>query len=134
MRRVKGFNKARRSLARENFWEPFTTSQGLAPQTKQVFLSVQKAVDRIVGDVRNKGDKALFDYTEKLDGVRLDSLEVDRREVVAAYDAIDKEVVAALEFAAGRIWDFHVDCEHKTGVFPVDKHLSRRVLPLQKVG
>jgi len=134
MRRIKGFNKARRSLARENFWEPFATSQGLAPQTKQVFLSVQKAVDRIMGDVRDKGDEALFDYTEKLDGARLDSLEVDRREVVAAYDVINKEVVAALEFAAGRIWDFHVACEHKTGVFPVDKHLSRRVLPLQRVG
>jgi len=66
MRRVKGFNEARQLLARETFWEPFTTSQGLAPQTKQVFLSVQKAVDRIITDVRDKGDKALFDYTEKL--------------------------------------------------------------------
>jgi histidinol dehydrogenase len=134
MRRVKGFNKARQLLVRENFWEPFTTSQGLAPQTKQVVLSVQKAVERIVGDVRDKGDKALFDYTEKLDGVRLDSLEVDRREIVAAYDTIDKEVGAALEFAARRIQDFHVACEHKTGLVTVDRYLGQQILPLQRVG
>jgi histidinol dehydrogenase len=134
MRIVKGFNKARQLLARENFWELFAASQGLAPQTKQVFLSVQKAVDHIVGNVRDEGDKALFDYTEKLDGVRLDSLEVDRREVVAAYRIVDKEVISALEFAAGRIRDFHIACEQKIGLIPVDRYLGRQVLPLQKVG
>jgi histidinol dehydrogenase len=134
MRRVKGFNEARQLLARETFWEPFTTSQGLAPQTKHVFLSVQKAVDRIIADVRDKGDKALFDYTEKLDGVRLDSLEVDKREVAAAHSMVNKRLTSALEFAAGRIRDFHAACEHRTGLLPVDRHLGRRVLPLQSVG
>jgi histidinol dehydrogenase len=134
MRRVKGFNKARQLLARESFWEPFTASQGLAPQTKQVFLSVEKAVDRIIGDVRDKGDEALFDYTEKLDGVKLDSLEVDRREVAAAYNIINKEVRSALEFAAGRIRDFHAACEHRTGLLPIDRYLSQQILPLQRVG
>ncbi|OGN96252.1 MAG: histidinol dehydrogenase [Chloroflexi bacterium RBG_13_51_36] len=134
MKKVRGFNKARQLLARENFWEPFAASQGLAPQTKRVFLSVQKAVDRIVGDVRDEGDKALFDYTEELDGVRLDSLEVDRREVVAAHRIIDKEIISALEFAAGRIRDFHVACEQKIGLIPVDRYLGRQVLPLQRVG
>jgi histidinol dehydrogenase len=134
MKRVKGFNRARKVLTRENFWEPFTTPPRLAPQTKQVFLSVQKAVDRIVSEVRDKGDKALFDYTEELDGVRLDSLEVDRQEIVAAYNIINKKVISALEFAARRIRDFHVACGYKTGVFPIDKYLRRQVLPLQRVG
>src|SRR4030042_3186080 len=134
MKKVRGFNKARQLLARENFWEPFAASQGLAPQTKRVFLSVQKAVDRIVGDVRDEGDKALFDYTEELDGVRLDSLEVDSREVGAAHRIIDKEIISALEFAAGRIRDFHVACEQKIGLIPVDRYLGRQVLPLQRAG
>jgi len=137
MKRVKGFNKARRLLTRENFWESFTTPPRLATQIKQVFgeeLSVQKVVDRIIGEVRDKGDKALFDYTERLDGVRLDSLEVDRREVVAAYDIINKKVISALEFAARRIRDFHVACGHKAGLIPVDKHLSQQIRPLDRVG
>jgi len=87
-----------------------------------------------IGDVRGKGDKALFDYTEKLDGVRLDSLQVDRKEVVAAYDTIDKKLVSALEFAAKRIRDFHLACGHKAGLIPVDKNLRQQVLPLQRVG
>jgi len=134
MKRVKRFDKARQLLARENFWEPFTTSPRLAPRTKQVFLSVQKVVDHIIGDVRAKGDKALFDYTEKLDGARLDSLEVDRQEIVAAYNMVNKKVVSALEFAARRIRDFHLACGYKAGLIPIDKHLKRQVLPLQRVG
>ena len=137
MKKVKGFNEARQLLTRENFWEHFTTPPGIGAQIKQVFgeeLSIQEVVDRIIGEVRNKGDRALFDYTEKLDGVRLDSLEVDRQEVVAAYEAIDKKLVSALEFAARRIRDFHLACGHKAGLIPIDKHLKRQVLPLQRVG
>jgi histidinol dehydrogenase len=137
VKRVKGFNKARQLLTRENFWESFTAPPGLRARIKQVFgeeLSVQEVVDRIIGEVRDKGDKALLDYTKKLDGVRLDSLEVNRQEVVAAYDTIDKKLVSALEFAARRIRDFHIACGHKTGLIPVDKHLRRQVLPLQRVG
>ncbi|HEU65974.1 MAG TPA: histidinol dehydrogenase [Chloroflexi bacterium] len=137
MKRVEGFNKASQLLTREKFWESFTAPPGSGDRVKQAFgekVSVQEVVNRIINEVRSKGDKALFDYTEKLDGVRLDSLEVDRQEVVAAYEVADKKVVSALEVAAGRIWDFHVACGHKIGVFPIDKHLSRQTLPLQRVG
>jgi len=137
VKKVKGFNKARQLLTRESFWESFTTPPVLTAQIKQVFgeeLSVQEVVDRIIGDVRRKGDKALLDYTEKLDGVRLDSLEVDGREVAAAYDITNKELISALEYAAKRIRDFHVACGHKAGLIPSDRHLKRQILPLQRVG
>jgi histidinol dehydrogenase len=137
VKRVKGFNKARRLLARENFWEPFTIPPRLTPQTKQVFLSVRKAVDRIVNEVRDKGDKALFDYTEELDGVRLDSFEVSRKDVTVACALTvleNKELVTALEFAARRIWDFHVACGHKAGLIPIGKHLNQQIRPLDRVG
>jgi len=137
MKRVKGFDKARELLTRENYWESFTTPPGLMAQIKQVFgqeLSVQEVVSRIIGDVREKGDEVLFDYTAKLDGVRLDSLEVDGQEVAAAYDITDKELISALEFAAKRIRNFHVACGHKAGLIPIDKHLKQQTLPLQRVG
>jgi histidinol dehydrogenase len=137
VKRVKGFNKAKQLLTRKNFWESFPTSSRLAAQIKKVFdeeLSVHEVVERIISEVRDKGDNALLAYTEKLDGVRLDSLEVDRRESTAAYDAIDKKLSSALEFAARRIRDFHVACEHKAGLIPVTKHLSQQVRPLGRVG
>jgi histidinol dehydrogenase len=134
---VKGFDNARQLLTRENFWESFTTPPGLTAQIKQVFgeeLSVQEVVDRIISEVRGKGDKALLYYTKKLDGVRLDSLEVGEQEVAAAYEMIDKKLVSALEFAAKRIRDFHLACGHKAGLIPIDKQLKQQVLPLQRVG
>jgi histidinol dehydrogenase len=137
MKRVKGFIKAKRLLSRESFWESFTTPPRLTAQIRQAFgeeLSVQEVVGRIIGEVRDKGDEALINYTEKLDGVRLDSLEVDRQEVVVAYDMIDKKLVSAFEFAARRIRDFHLACGHKAGLTPIDKHLKQQVLPLQRVG
>jgi histidinol dehydrogenase len=140
MKRVKGFNRARRLLTRENFWEAFTTPPKLRAQIKQVFgeeLSVQEVVDRVIGEVRDKGDKALFDYTEELDGVRLDSLEVTRKDVTIACALTvleNKELITALEFAARRIRDFHVACGHKAGLIPVDKHLSQQIRPLDRVG
>lgn len=118
-------------------WEHRTTPPGLAAQTRQVFgqeLSVQEVVNRIIGEVQDQGDRALFEYTEKLDGVRLGSLEIDGQEVVAAYEKTDNEVISALEFAANRIRDFHLACPHEAGVFPIDKHLSRKVQPLDRVG
>jgi histidinol dehydrogenase len=137
VKRIKGFDRARKSLTRGSLWEFVTTPPRLRAQIKQVFgkeLSVQEVVDRIMGEVRRKGDKALFGYTEKLDGVRLNSLEVTRQEIVAAYDMTDKRLVSALKFAAGRIQRFHAASAYKTGLIPVERHLRQRVLPLQKVG
>ncbi len=137
MKRVTGFDRARKLLTRGNLWESFTAPPRLQAQIRQVFgeeLSVQDVVRWIVDDVRRKGDKALFDYTEKLDGVRLDSLEVDKREVAAARSMITEKLTSALELAAGRIRDFHAVCKHKTGLMRIDTHLRQQILPLRKVG
>jgi histidinol dehydrogenase len=140
MRRVKGFNKARRLLTRESFWESFTTPPRLRARIKQVFgeeLSVQEVVDRIIGEVRDRDDKALFDYTKILDGVTLESLEVSRKDVTVACGLTvleNRGLITALEFAARRIWDFHVACGHKTGLIPIAKHLSQQIRPLDRVG
>ena len=137
MKRIKGFNKAKKLLTRGSFQESFAASPRLTARIKQIFgeaLSIQEVVNRVIGDVRDRGDKALLDYTERLDGVRLASLEVDRQEVAAAYELVDKKLVSALEFAARRIEDFHLACGHKVGLISIDKHLGRQVLPLQRVG
>ena len=137
MKKVKGFDEAKKMLSRRSPWESSATTPQLTAQIKRVFgeeLSVQEVVERIIGEVQDKGDKALFDYTEKLDGVRLDSLEVRKQEVAAAYDIVDRKLVSALKFAARRILNFHTACGHKAGLIPIDKHLSQRVLPLQRVG
>ena len=137
MIRVKGFNKAKRLLTRENPWESFPVTPGLAAQIKQTFgeeLSPQEVVQRIVSEVRHKGDKALFSYTKELDGVELDSLEASKQETLAAYDTVNRDLLSALERAAERIQNFHLACKHKAGIISIDKYLERQIRPLDKVG
>ncbi|GAG32344.1 unnamed protein product, partial [marine sediment metagenome] len=115
MIRVEGFDKAQQLLARRNFWESFAASPKMAAQIKQVFdeeLSPQEVVERIINQVRDKGDKALFDYAKKLDRVELEHLEISRQELISAYDIVDEELISALKLASERIREFHLGCSH----------------------
>jgi len=57
--------------------------------------------------VRTQGDQAVLDYTARIDGVKLKGLEVSRAQVAAAYNKVDKKLLAALKLAARRIQSFH---------------------------
>jgi histidinol dehydrogenase len=65
----------------------------------------EAVASRIVGDVRRRGDAALFAWTRRLDDVRLTSktVWVDSNERRQAASAIPKELRAALEHAARNI-------------------------------
>jgi histidinol dehydrogenase len=142
MIRVEGFDRAKELLSRKNYWESFASLPEEVTQAKQPFAkepSQQKVVERIIADVRNKGDEALFDYAQKLDGVKLDSLEVSRGEIASAYDAIDKKLISALELAAKRIYDFHSALQHNITSMAkqslaIDKYLGQQIRPLDRVG
>jgi histidinol dehydrogenase len=62
---------------------------------------------RIVADVRERGDDALREYTERLDGVRLDSFAVGPDEFAEAEAALTTEQRAALERAIATVSSFH---------------------------
>jgi histidinol dehydrogenase len=54
------------------------------------------AVRAIIADVRERGDAALLDLTERYDGVRLDGLRVPRAAIEAAPAALDADLLDAL--------------------------------------
>jgi histidinol dehydrogenase len=62
---------------------------------------------RIVRDVRERGDVALREYTEKLDRVRLESFAVGAAEFAAAQAALTGEPLAALQRAIETVTLFH---------------------------
>ncbi len=70
-------------------------------------LTPEAAVARLLAEVRERGDAALRDWTARIDGLTFDALEAPPSEWKAAYDALDPALRDALEFAAGRIRDFH---------------------------
>ncbi|WLR50521.1 histidinol dehydrogenase [Bacillus tianshenii] len=67
----------------------------------------RQAVLTILQDVKENGDQALAKYTEKFDGVKLDSLLVTDEEIEAAYKQIDDTLIGYLREAAENIHDYH---------------------------
>ena len=65
------------------------------------------AVREILAQVRDGGDQAVRDLTERFDGVRIDSLLVPRAEVEAGLKAIPGNLRDALEAAASAITAYH---------------------------
>jgi histidinol dehydrogenase len=67
-------------------------------------------VRRIVGDVRKQGDRALFRYAVKFDGlVDRASRSITQEEMAAAWDALDPALRDALSVAADQIRAFAVN-------------------------
>ena len=68
---------------------------------------VKEPVEDIIRQVREGGDKALFDLTEKFDKIRLSDLLVSGEEREAAYEKVDSRLVDSLIEAEARISAFH---------------------------
>jgi len=70
---------------------------------------VARVVDDILTDLRERGDAALIDITERFDRIRLtpETLRISEAEIATAAVRCPPEVVTALEFAAGRIEAYH---------------------------
>jgi histidinol dehydrogenase len=92
--------------------DEFPVSEAMRKRTISTFgedIPPQEVVRRILKDVRQRGDAALIDWTQKLDGVTLtpETIQVSDSDIAAAYDQVDSEVIAALERSAERIRAFH---------------------------
>lgn len=99
---------------------------------------INDAVAKIIADVRRRGDRALFDYTEKFDGVKLTArtLRVTAAELAAAPKKIPARDRRALELAARRIARFHRETLERPFAFVDDlgMRLGQLVQPLRRVG
>jgi histidinol dehydrogenase len=120
MKTVIGFEKAKKLLSRQRHRDL---------QYKQ-----EPAVRRIIDEVRQRGDAALFELTEKFDGAKLDKLEVSRRQIINARSKIDKKLISALEMAAERIAAFHEMQQQRVLKSYTHGKTGWIVRPLEKVG
>lgn len=81
----------------------------LLTENRDTDEDVSKVVADILAGVREHGDAAVLEYTEKFDRVRLtaDEMRVPAAEIAAARGACAEDVLAALSTAHQRITDFH---------------------------
>lgn len=81
----------------------------LLNRSKGDFSKEEAAVKKIIADIEEKGDEALFEYERKFDGfdANENNIEVKDEEFEAAYKAVDKNLVEIIKEAAANIKKFH---------------------------
>jgi histidinol dehydrogenase len=96
----------------------------------------RRAVLEIIANVRARGDEALKNYTEKFDGVRLDSLRVTDEEIKRAYQNVSAEVLRIIQEAAANIRDYHERQKRESWITTKEDGtmLGQKITPLDAVG
>lgn len=96
----------------------------------------RRAVLEIIANVRARGDEALKNYTEKFDGVRLDSLRVTDEEIKRAYQNVSAEVLRIIQEAAANIRDYHERQKRESWIMTKEDGtmLGQKITPLDAVG
>ena len=98
--------------------------------------AIQSAVNEIIQEVREYGDKALVNFAAKFDQVQLEKLYLDKAEIEEIAMTIGREQQRALEIAFQNIHKFHstqLKRERVVETMPGVK-CWREVRPIEKVG
>ena len=99
-------------------------------------VNVSDIVSDIIKNVRENGDKALFEYTEKFDGASLSSLIVTKEEIDEAVKSVDEEFIEILKKASENIRKFH-EKQVRTSFIINDEPgivMGQKVIPVDRAG
>ncbi len=98
--------------------------------------SLFETVRQVLEEVRKKGDQAVKSYTQKFDGVKLDSPAVTAEEIKTATRLVSDDLKQAIETAKNNIRKFHTQqlqkfekIETSPGVY-----CWQKAIPIEKVG
>ena len=136
MRIVTGIEKGRELLRRSPGYDEPTLSPTAAKRTAEIFgasLTATQAVRRILDDVRERGDDAVREYAQRIDGVELSALEVPKERWNAAAAGLPAELTDALQIAADRITAYQraslpAEWQDKGAGY------AERLVPIERVG
>jgi histidinol dehydrogenase len=123
-----------------------TLTEGFNSQLKTLLAfdasqdeTIERATADILRQVQSVGDTALLEYTQRFDRVNADSvaaLEIDRKQWLAARDALPTDQRAALETAAERVQTYHQHQIAQSWSYaePDGTVLGQKITPLDRVG
>ncbi len=96
--------------------------------------SAQSTVDEILQQVRQNGDRAVLDYTERFQGIRLSAMMVSPDAIEEAYRNADPVFLEVLEEAYANIVLFHQHEVEKSFFYEAEGGvvLGQRVTPMEK--
>ena len=130
--------EARRTVLRRHAFDELPVSPEIDAGIQRIFgepLTPEQVVQRILHDVRQRGDAALREYAERIDGSRLDAIEVPAGEIETASESVDPKLREALTVAAKQVREFH-ERQYKDSWTHRDVNgaVGQIVRPLQRVG
>ena len=136
LRIIEGFEQAKAALSREIAAVSYPVSPSLRESLRKQFGTddPEQAVRQIIADVRSRGDAALLELTGKIDGIKLNSLEVSKKQIASARRSLDEELIAALKLAAERIEAFHEAQKDSIWRELYREELRQLMRPLKRVG
>ena len=136
--RIYELGEARETILRRVPPDEFTITPRLQEGIRAIFgepLTPEEAVRRVIADVRTRGDGALREWTERIDGVALDELAATPVEIEAAVATTPPDVLDALRLAARRIEVFHRRQPVVSWISPSEEGmLGQLALPIERVG
>ena len=98
--------------------------------------NVEDAVKEIIENVKQNGDKALFEYSERFDKACLSTLEVTPEEIDEAFAKVEPEFVEIIKEALQNVTEFH--SRQKRNSFIINEKdgviTGQKVIPIEKVG
>ena len=139
LRVVKGLAEARKETWRVDPADVDSLPQSVEDRTVETFgerLSPRQVVERILDDVRRKGDDAVRHYAHVLDGAPPGhswEMEVPAEHIAAARERVSAELLSALELSAARVEEFHRATARRSWV-DLSSGLGELVVPLERVG
>lgn len=112
--------------------------EDLLKRSPNSYGEFEQRVNDIVANVKENGDKAIFDYTEKFDGVKVDAatIRVTEEEIKEAYEQVSEELLSIIRKALKNIEAYH-EMQRQQSWFhssPKGTILGQKVTPLEKVG
>ena len=99
-------------------------------------FDVGDTVAEIIENVKNNGDKALFEYCEKFDKAKLSSLEVSAEEIEEAFSLVEPKFIEILKTAAENIREFHKAQVRNSFIINNQDGIvtGQKITPIEKVG
>lgn len=99
-------------------------------------VDVEAIVADIIENVKQNGDKALFEYSEKFDKAKLDSLEVTEDEISEAMTKTSPELIGIMKKAAANIRKFHEKQVRNSFIINDEDGvvMGQKIIPVDKAG
>ena len=99
-------------------------------------VNVTDIVSDIIANVRENGDKALFEYCEKFDKAKLTALQVTQEEIMEAVACVDPAFLEILQKAAANIRKFHARQVRNSFIINDEDGIvmGQKIIPVDRAG